>query len=98
VILKILTSLMLILMVGTLVTCLDISFSHSPDVEMNLYINGEIQGNATSEYHESTWLGYENETIFTWKGGMINDKKNNTTTNSTTHKLNRMSPASAQGI
>jgi hypothetical protein len=98
VILKILASLLLIAMTGMLVTCLDISFSHSPDIEMNLYINGEIQGNATSEYHESTWLGYENETIFTWKGGMISDKKNNTTTNSTTHKLNRMSPASAQGI
>ena len=97
-ILKILASLLLIAMTGMLVTCLDISFSHSPDIEMNLYINGEIKGNATSEYHESTWLGYENETIFTWRGGMISDKKNNTTTNSTAYKPKGMSPASAQEI
>ena len=71
---------------------------HSPDVEIDLYINGELQGNGTSEYHESTWLGYDNDTIFTWNGGLNNDRTNNTTSTNTTHKLNGMPPKSTQGI
>ena len=85
-------------MAGMLVTCLDISMSHSPDIEIDLYINGELQGNGTSEYHESTWLGYDNDTILTWNGGLNNDRTNNTTSTNTTHKLNRLSPKDTSGI
>jgi len=81
-----------------LVSLLLITMGHSPDVEIDLYINGELQGNGTSEYHESTWLGYDNDTIFTWNGGLNNDRKNNTTSTNTTHKLNRLSPKGTQGI
>jgi hypothetical protein len=43
------------------VHAIDISYSSSPDVNMNVYINGEIQGNGhgTSTLSETTWMKQE---------------------------------------
>ncbi len=93
-ILKILASLILITMAGTLVTCLDIAISHSPNVEIDLYINGELaNGSGISKYQESTWMNFDNETIWSF-----HDKTYNKTTTNTTHRLNRTDPKGTQGI
>jgi hypothetical protein len=74
--------LMVIALLSTLLTAtgLEITIQHSPDVDISLYVNGKlINGSGVSEYHESEWMKFDNETIWTW----VNDSIRRNSTNET---------------